>query len=86
MVNHNPRWHSSHTKCKGSKDSAALEALRVNASANKASLSTNPSRVVDYSLDEVANGLQIEDDVYYIPLKTNQAGVDSSCTTTTSSK
>ena len=73
----NPQWHSSHAEFKGSKDSAALEDLRVDASGKMASLSINPSRVIDYSLDEVADGLQIKADVYYIPIESDQVGIDS---------
>jgi len=74
----NPRWYSSHTEfIKGSNDSATLLALRVGASAGRVSLGVNPSRVVDYSPDEVADRLQIEADVYYIPVKASQVGIDS---------
>jgi hypothetical protein len=51
--------------------------LRVGASAKKVTLSITPFCVVEYSSKEVADGLQIEADVYYIPLKTNPVGIDS---------
>jgi hypothetical protein len=72
-----PQWHSSHTKFPESTESKVLEALRVEASSKTVSLSIDPSRVVDYSTDKVTDGIQVEADVYYIPLKANQAGIDS---------
>ncbi|KIM91796.1 hypothetical protein PILCRDRAFT_58282 [Piloderma croceum F 1598] len=72
-----PQWHLSHTKFPESPESKALEALRVEASSKTISLSIDPSRVVDYGTDEVTNGIQVEADVYYIPLKANQVGIDS---------
>jgi len=68
-----PQWFSSHTEC----GSQALEVLRTSALARGASLDMYPSRVVDFDSDEIAGGLHIEADVYYIPIKTNQAGIDS---------
>ncbi|KAF8350326.1 hypothetical protein F5887DRAFT_944842 [Amanita rubescens] len=68
-----PQWFSSHTEC----GSQALEVLRASALARGASLDMYPSRVVDFDSDEIAGGLHIEADVYYIPIKTNQAGIDS---------
>ena len=65
------QWHSSHTKFPESVES---KALRVEASSKPVSLSIDPSRVVDYSTDE---GIRVEADVYYIPLKANQVGIDS---------
>jgi hypothetical protein len=72
-----PQWHASHTEFPESKESEALEALRVDASAKTVSLSIDPSHFVDYSTGEVADGLQVQADVYYIPLKANQVGIDS---------
>ena len=72
-----PQWHSSHTKFPESTESKALEALRVEAFSKTVSLSIDPSRVVDYDTDEVDDGIQVEGDVYYIPLKANQVGIDS---------
>ena len=63
-----PRWDSSHTGFSESKKSKALEALRVNPSAKTVSLSVDPCHVVDYSTGEVTGGLQVQADVYYIPL------------------
>lgn len=72
-----PQWHSSHTEFPESRESKALDALRVKASAKTVSLSVDPSHVVDYSTGEVTGGLQVQADIYYIPLKTSQAGIDS---------
>ena len=78
-----PKWYSrsDFTKFGSLNDSGAPEALHcVNASAtNKTSLSIHPSRVIiDYSPDsEVANGIQIESNVYYVPIKSDQVGIDS---------
>jgi hypothetical protein len=72
-----PQWFSSHTGFSGSVQPQALEVLRASALASGASLDMYPSRVVDYDSDEVAKGLHIAADVYYIPIKTNQAGIDS---------
>ncbi|KAF8345320.1 hypothetical protein F5887DRAFT_885268 [Amanita rubescens] len=73
-----PQWFSSHTEFSGSvPQSQALEVLRANALASGASLDMYPSRVVDYDSTEIAGGLHIEADVYYVPIKTNQAGIDS---------
>jgi hypothetical protein len=71
-----PPWFSSHTEFSGSAQSQALEVLRARALASRASLDMYPSRVVDYDSNEIARGLHIEADVYYIPIKTNQAGID----------
>jgi hypothetical protein len=70
-----PQWFSSHTDF--SESQAPLEVLRASALARKASLNIYPSRFVDYGSDEIARGLHIESDVYYLPIKTNQAGIDS---------
>ena len=72
-----PQWHSSHTKFPESTESKVLEALRIEVSSKTVSLSIDPSRVVDYSTDEVTDGIQVEADVYYIPPKANQVGIDS---------
>jgi hypothetical protein len=72
-----PQWFSSHTEFSGSMRSEALEVLRASALASGASLDMYPSRVVDYDSNEIAKGLHIEADVYYIPIETNQAGIDS---------
>jgi hypothetical protein len=72
-----PQWHSSHTKFPESTESKALEALHVEASSKTVSLSIDPSRIVDYSMDEVTDGIQVEANVYYILLKANQVGIDS---------
>jgi len=72
-----PQWFSSHTAFSGSVQSQALEVLRASALASGASLDMRSSRVVDYDSTEIAGGLHIEADVYYIPIKTNQAGIDS---------
>jgi hypothetical protein len=69
-----PQWHSSHTEFPESKES---KALGVKDSAETVSLSIDPSHVVDYSTGEVTDGLQVQADVYYIPLKTSQVGIDS---------
>ncbi|KAM6496569.1 hypothetical protein JOM56_007042 [Amanita muscaria] len=74
------QWFSSHTEFRGSAQSNApeLEVLRASSLANGASLGMYPSRVVDYDSDEVAGGLHIEANFYYIvPLKANQVGIDS---------
>jgi hypothetical protein len=63
-----PRWHSSHTEFKGSERSTVLEVLRAG---------MDPSHVIDYSPSEVAGGLHIKAEVYYIPIKTTQVGIDS---------
>ena len=75
----NAQWFSNHTQFGGSAQSKALEmeVLRPSALAGGASLGMDPSRVVDYGSDEVAGGLHIEADVYYIPVKTNRVGIDS---------
>ena len=75
----NPQWFSSHAEFGGSAQSQAreLEVLRASALASGVSLGINPSRVVDYGSDEIAGGLHIEADVYYIPIATNQVGIDS---------
>ena len=70
-----PQWHSSHTEFSGSAQPQALEVLRAGAS--RASLNMYPSRVVDYDSTEIARGLHIEANVYYIPIKTSQPGIDS---------
>jgi hypothetical protein len=57
--------------------SQALEVLRASALASEASLNMYPSRVVDYDSNEITRRLHIEANVYYIPIKTNQAGIDS---------
>ena len=72
-----PQWFSSHTEFSGSVQSQALEVLHTSSLASGASLDMHPSRVVDYDSNEIAKGLHIEADVYYIPIKTNQAGIDS---------
>jgi Retrotransposon hot spot protein len=72
-----PQWFSSHTKFSGSALSQALEVLRPSALASVASLDVYPSRVVDYDSNEIAEGLHVEANVYYIPIKTNQEGIDS---------
>ena len=71
-----PQWHSSHTKFLESTESKVLETLRVEASSKTVSLSIDPCRVVDHSMDEVTDGIQAEADVYYVPLKANQVGID----------
>ena len=71
------KWFSSHTKFSGSVQSPALEVLRATTLASGASLDLSPSRVVEYDSNEIARGLHIEVDVYYIPIKTNQVGIDS---------
>ena len=76
----NSQWFSSHAEFKGSAQShqaRELEVLCASASASGVSLSISPSRVVDYSSDEIAGGLHIEADIYYIPITTNQVGIDS---------
>jgi hypothetical protein len=65
-----PQWFSSHTDF--SESQAPLEVLRASALARGASLNMYPSRFV-----EIARGLHIEADVYYLPIKTIQAGIDS---------
>ena len=72
VVGRRPRRNPSHTEFKGTKDSTALEALGVGVSAGGASLSVDPSCVVS---DEDRH--QNEADVYCIPVKTNQVGIDS---------
>ena len=72
-----PRWHSSLTEFKGSEQSTVLEVLRAGVLACGASACMNPSRVVDYSPGEIAGGLHIKADVYYIPIKTTQVGIHS---------
>ena len=71
------QWFSSHTEFSGSVQSQELEVLRASTLACGASLDVYPSRVVDYDSNEIARGLRIEADVYYIPIKTNQTGIDS---------
>ncbi|KAM6499289.1 hypothetical protein JOM56_004797, partial [Amanita muscaria] len=73
----NPQWFSSHIKFEGTPQSE-VELLHANAlTSGASSLGIPPSRVVDYGSDEVAAGLQVETDVYYIPVKPNQVGIDS---------
>ena len=57
--------------------SQALEVLRASSLASGASLDVYPSRVVEYDSNEIASGLRIEADVYYILIKTNPAGINS---------
>jgi hypothetical protein len=71
------QWFSSDTEFNGSAQSQALEVLRPRALASGASLDVYPSRVVDYDSNEITGGLHVEADVYYIPIKTNQEGIDS---------
>ena len=70
------QWQSSHTRFPESKASKA-GALHVTASSKTVSLNINSSYVVDYSVSEVTDGIQVEGDIYYIPLKANQVGIDS---------
>ena len=72
----NPWWDLSHTELKGSKEYEVLEALCVKASAKKVSLHIDLLCIVDYSPDKITDGLQIEADIYYILLKTNQVGIN----------
>ena len=71
-----PWWYSSHAELRESSQSRAREVLRASTLAGKTSLDMKPSLVVYYDSHEIVTGL-IEADVYYIPLKTSQAGIDS---------
>jgi len=66
------KWHSSHTEFP--KEFEALEAQRHVASSRTESLNIVPSRHEDYS---TGKQLHVEAGVYYIPLETNQVGIDS---------
>ena len=67
-------WFSSHTEFSGS---VVLEGLRASTLASGTYLEVFPSRVVDFDSNEIAGGLHIEADVYYVPIKSNLAGIDS---------
>jgi hypothetical protein len=51
--------------------------MRVRPSAKTVSLSIDPSHIIDYSTREVTDGLQVQADVYYIPLETDRVGIHS---------
>ena len=63
-----PQRLLSHTEL-----SRSPEVLRV----ASLDMPVNPYRAVDYDSNEIAKGLNIKADVYYIPIKTIHAGIDS---------
>ena len=54
-----------------------MEVLRASSLDSGASLDVNPSRIVNYDSNENSEDLHFEVDVYYVSIKTNQAGIDS---------
>ena len=71
-----PQCLSSHTEFSRS---LMLEVLCVSTFASRPSLDVpvNPSCVVDYNSNEITRGFNIKADVYYIPIKTIQAWINS---------
>ena len=69
------RWHSSHTKFSQSAQSTTLEVLCKCALTHCDSLHHAPSRVVECLSNEIKRG--IETNVYYIPIKMNEPGINS---------
>ena len=71
------QWFSSHSEFTSGPQSQKLNVLRSSALDSGVSLDVGPSRIVEYDSNEIAGGLQIEADVYYIPITTTQVGIDS---------
>ena len=69
-----PHWFSSHTEFISR---SKLEVSYTNALANQASLHMFSFSYFNYNSLELARGLYIDASVYYIPVKANQAGIDS---------
>jgi hypothetical protein len=71
---HQPKWHSSHHTIKpDGVGSEQLEDRRKNALNRLETLEVHPTNVLEYD-DEA---LSLEEDIYYIPMKSNEVAFDS---------